>query len=1022
MTTPVKKTALTDPDNVMWVVESPAPSGEEVETEVIASTRPKMIAYSELVAAAKISLRKKFDESKVKRGPGGKFAKKAGSKAAASPPAKKTAKKAAAPGGGKKMTNAVIYGKHANGTILETTDGQSRMVFNATGNNWTVQRRTPEGGWETVEVLGKGAAYKRAQELSDSWGAPKVGGDDDGDAGAVGVPEPDPAPAVPSTAPSGYGAFESGWDDLTNVGLANFAQNNLYLEMTGTNADAINPGLAAQAVADAANKYKITPEQVLAIIDRRRDDSVYSDRVRAYLNGQPFPPSALTAPPGTSISALKKAAAAKKSAAPPTPTVAPSPTLAGKKIASTPIAKKTVPPAATAVSPLSQATAGEPFDLQDLQRQSIASDDVMKLKSIVDALAADPGADPLEYDEAYSDFLKAKKSYQKKYGSLWSVKHNDNVQNTYLSEANKASAALTPTPTPAVAPPAKPPRKKTFKKGDAVKTPEGDDGEVVAVATTTGTKVKMTKVKFSDGASQWYLNDELVTPATPPSPPSATSLDGAKDGVVPGAHVSAPGSTVMTVVGQGPAGSTGIPMVTVQTSDGTHVNVFASVLTPLTQDQIDQSNNAPAPGASVDTPHGSGTVVSAPIAYASGNIVVQVKLLTGTKMVPVGDVTATPNAATINAVTPTPSSPATSPGMSYDADGVPILSADQQAVLQSNFAGSGVNWYNDTASIFDAAYAASQATGMSMEDVLKYADVNYHKSAKFGGKPFQAKIEKWAKSSKGKAHIQAKLGTAPTTPTPAPASASTTLRVRELNAPVITTRPVPPNIAPTTYGDTQQFDNRFLPLAAGSRVVGPSDAEDLQSEMEQQFGAMTSDERDALRTYTGSAYIPMNNCLRRAAGCDEVRAITDAHYNPIGSASIREISQRAANGMRPLTQDVTLFRGVTNTSFMPGANTASDLQGMVGQEFNDFGFSSASVDQDIAHDWGGSTSDSVIMQIEVPAGTPAAYVDTFSANSGEYEMVLPPGMRYRIAEYRAQNPPGQGAIIRVEAFYDNPVA
>lgn len=43
MTTPTEKTPLTDPDNVMWVVESPASAdGEgEVEAEVLAAAFPK---------------------------------------------------------------------------------------------------------------------------------------------------------------------------------------------------------------------------------------------------------------------------------------------------------------------------------------------------------------------------------------------------------------------------------------------------------------------------------------------------------------------------------------------------------------------------------------------------------------------------------------------------------------------------------------------------------------------------------------------------------------------------------------------------------------------------------------------------------------------------------------------------------------------------------------------------------------------------------------------------------------------
>lgn len=253
-------TPLTDPNNVMWVVETPAPDAPE-ETVASVKRRPKMAAYTSLLASLTAATDPNFKETTVKRDSKGRFAKKAGVKSAASPPpsppqqsqqlqdseeilnvylleqgastsaeadqyynqmydlraayqanygvawtpnahtaleeayeaeveayqaalstatpaTKKAtsaapAKKAAAPTPasttGKKMTNKVIYGKHANGTIIQSTDGQHRMIYNATGNNWTVQERTPDGGWTTTDILGKGAAYKKANELSTTF-------------------------------------------------------------------------------------------------------------------------------------------------------------------------------------------------------------------------------------------------------------------------------------------------------------------------------------------------------------------------------------------------------------------------------------------------------------------------------------------------------------------------------------------------------------------------------------------------------------------------------------------------------------------------------------------------------------------------------------------------------------------------------------------------------------------------------------------------------------------------------------
>src|SRR5262245_6811473 len=86
-------TSLTDARNDYFIVTPPVGDASETaiteesspsETVVAARPQPKMTAYASLVAAAKISLKKKFEESKVKRDSGGKFAKKAGTKATTS--------------------------------------------------------------------------------------------------------------------------------------------------------------------------------------------------------------------------------------------------------------------------------------------------------------------------------------------------------------------------------------------------------------------------------------------------------------------------------------------------------------------------------------------------------------------------------------------------------------------------------------------------------------------------------------------------------------------------------------------------------------------------------------------------------------------------------------------------------------------------------------------------------------------------------------------------------------------------
>lgn len=782
MTTPAKKTALTDPDNVMWIVETPAPAGEEVTTEVAAAARPKMAAYSTLVAATKVSLRKKFDESKVKRNKG-KFAKKAGSGAAAPTPAKKAVPVAsAAPG--KKITNKIIYGKHANGTIIPTSDGQHRMIYNAAGNNWTVQRRTPDGGWETVDVLGKGAAYKKAQELSGEWGEPTAG-----------TPAALTPVAGPPDGPSG--PFAPGWDDLSGLIVSPYIQSNIVDTFESKNpSPEMSPGLMAQNIANIADAYGVAPEQVLAMVDASRGDSAYSDAMKKHLKGGPFPAPFVT---------KKKIAPSKKAAATPpalAPTLAPAPA---------PIAAPAAPAAPTytaTTSPVALALLGEPFEFNALLEQSNDALEVDNLRMYANTLAS-TGGTPDEIDIAMDAYMNARKKYGAKYGVPWSTAHNTAVQKIYLEELAKKSAPATPLGIPGA--PA------NVTTGTLVQTltgglgtvsgpvtmPSGQPGVAITLGDGTVTNVNVTAIKKASSS----LEQDFNYPPTPgksydhptlgtviiAGPPMVNPLGQVvvpviqSDGTATKATVSSfkppppppagtlgVGATVTTPTGDGtiiavsPTGST----YHVQLPDGTTTFAKAEDTMEIPPSMLPSPSVAATPsglpkishGTHVSTPNGNGIVVGS----SPSGALYSVQLSTGSQvLVPDTDVAEiTPTAPPAVAAPPAPN-----PGVSYDANGVPLLTPTQQYDVQTQFQNAGVNWYNSSDALFDAAYAASQATGMSIEDVLKYADANFHNSSKDGGKPIQTKIAKWAKSSKGKAHIQATLGSpaaAPVVATPTP--------------------------------------------------------------------------------------------------------------------------------------------------------------------------------------------------------------------------------------------------------------
>jgi hypothetical protein len=53
------------------------------------------------------------------------------------------------------------------------------------------------------------------------------------------------------------------------------------------------------------------------------------------------------------------------------------------------------------------------------------------------------------------------------------------------------------------------------------------------------------------------------------------------------------------------------------------------------------------------------------------------------------------------------------------------------------------------------------------------------------------------------------------------------------------------------------------------------------------------------------------------------------------------------------------------------------------------------------------------MQIETPAGAPAAYVENITENTEEYELVMPPSTRYEILEVIPPATDGDPSVVRL---------
>jgi hypothetical protein len=145
----------------------------------------------------------------------------------------------------------------------------------------------------------------------------------------------------------------------------------------------------------------------------------------------------------------------------------------------------------------------------------------------------------------------------------------------------------------------------------------------------------------------------------------------------------------------------------------------------------------------------------------------------------------------------------------------------------------------------------------------------------------------------------------------------------------------------------------------------------------------TGAQKGSLATYTTGQYVTINNVLRGKSTLDSPDNLTAAR-----------VAKRAQDGMRPITQDVLLFRKTGGAQF-PGLtdnSTFAEIAKFKGKVFEDKGFLSTSIYQ-------GTWSGLVEIEIEVPAGTPMAYVGGptgISHHKSEYEVILAAGLRYRV--------------------------
>ena len=195
----------------------------------------------------------------------------------------------------------------------------------------------------------------------------------------------------------------------------------------------------------------------------------------------------------------------------------------------------------------------------------------------------------------------------------------------------------------------------------------------------------------------------------------------------------------------------------------------------------------------------------------------------------------------------------------------------------------------------------------------------------------------------------------------------------------------------------KELEDKQPPLPADSvqfQEMTPSKALRFQEQMlaKKPFG---TGEKAGLRHYTGGAYTAMNGYLR---GLPEYQNISGPDKNHI---------EPAIRGFRPAPEPMLLRRGTGANQFVTlgvERGSANLIWGLTGKTFEDKGFLSTSAAGRAA--FGGE----VALEIEAPAGTPMMWVDNFSKHPGENEMLLRPGLKYKILNVRKS---GSTFVVRL---------
>ena len=278
--------------------------------------------------------------------------------------------------------------------------------------------------------------------------------------------------------------------------------------------------------------------------------------------------------------------------------------------------------------------------------------------------------------------------------------------------------------------------------------------------------------------------------------------------------------------------------------------------------------------------------------------------------------------------------------------------------------------------------ANPQFAGQKVNLLQALKIIDEHKVTKHGGvnsNAYEKKIVEWLgtpagkKSAAGLIAWAEEVAQAKTAGTPLPAS--------PLGTAV--------NIAPaSSIGTPATTSSLSFP------VVSPTEAAAMHSKV-MATKVWSSQQRSTIKNYTGGGFDPINKALRFGGG----------------SPTTVQKAKLIQSAMYPAQRSFIVHRG-TNDIGVPNLKTFADVQALLGKSFEEKGFSSGSVGGHAA--FSGKT---FLLEIEVPQGTPGAFIRSASQYPHENEYLLAAGTKFKVLKVTDNGGSWPGKyIIRVRVI------